>query len=70
MPERDFPSPWTIEEKFAHFVVRDADGKALAQIYFVKDEPGSAVLTKDEARRTAVNFARLPDLLRSQPYWR
>jgi hypothetical protein len=70
MTKRRFPKPWTVEEKFAHFVVRDADGKALAHIYFVKDEPGAKQLTKDEARRIAENFAWLPELLRSQPHWR
>jgi K+/H+ antiporter YhaU regulatory subunit KhtT len=45
------------------YVVRDANGQALAYIYSRdnEDEARQAkVLTKDEARRIAVNVARLP----------
>jgi hypothetical protein len=58
MPERRFPPPWIVEETPACFIVRDGNEQALAYIY-CEDEPGrrsaANLLTKDEARRIAVN---------------
>ena len=64
---RRFPAPWTMEENNdACFIVRDKNGQALAYFYF-EDEPGrrsaAKLLTKDEARRLAVSFAKRPELL-------
>jgi hypothetical protein len=63
LPQRRFPPPWSIEETDACFIVRDANGQALAYVYS-EDEPGrraaAKLLTKDEARRMAGNFAKLP----------
>ena len=56
-----FPTPWTVEEQFACFTVRDASGKALAYFYY-KEEPdrrSAKSLTKDEARMIAASFAKL-----------
>jgi hypothetical protein len=39
MTSRRFPPPWTIDEyNDACFIVKDADGQALAYVYF-EDEP-------------------------------
>ena len=63
---RRFPPPWSADKIPGGYVVRDANGQALAYIYSRdnEDEARQAkVLTKDEARRIAVNAARLPQLL-------
>jgi hypothetical protein len=65
MTARRFPPPWSVEEQAACFVVRDHNGQALAYVYF-EDEPGRQstvkLLTHDEARRIAINIAKLPSL--------
>ena len=67
MTPRHFPPPWSVEELDSCFVVKDANGQALAYMYFEK-EPlrrylRSELLTRGEAQRIAAVFAELPDLL-------
>jgi hypothetical protein len=68
MPEgsRRIPPPWRTDRTPHGYVVRDANGQELAYIYSRENEAEARqakVLTKDEARRFAVNIARLPELL-------
>jgi hypothetical protein len=68
---RRFPPPWTLEESNdACVIVRDNTGQALGYFYF-EDEPGrrsaAKLLTRDEARRLAANFAKLPGLMHRSP---
>ena len=63
---RRFPPPWTVEKIPGGFKVIDANGQSLAYFY-ARDNDHDAntagVLTLDDARRMASNFARLPELL-------
>jgi hypothetical protein len=68
MPQRRFPPPWSIDQLDECFIVRDADGQALGYFYF-EEQQSPAIdkrLTLDDARRMAVNFAQLPDVVASR----
>ena len=64
--DRRFPAPWRADKIPGGYVVRDANGQALVYVYSRDNEAEALqakVLNKDEARRIALNVARLPQLL-------
>ena len=65
-----FPAPWRIVEIAHGFAVDDATGQQLG-VFYGRADPNTAghtgILTIDEARQIAVDFARLPELLKQTP---
>ena len=69
---RRFPPPWSVDEADSKldrrcFIVRDANGQALAYVYFEGEldrRSAAHLLTRDEARRIAANIAKLSELLK------
>jgi len=61
-----FPGPWRIVEIQSGFAVEDATGQQLG-LFYGRADPNTAghtgFLTMDEARRMALDFAKLPKLL-------
>jgi hypothetical protein len=66
---RRFPPPWSAKPQPNYYVVRDANKQQLAYVYY-ENEPGrrsaAKLLSKDEARRSAADIAKLPELLRKE----
>jgi hypothetical protein len=61
MTTRRLPAPWRTEKMPGGYVVRDANGQALAYVYSRAND-----LTEDEARRITANIAKLPALLQRE----
>ena len=62
-----FPPPWTVGESGESFYVRDARGQVLGYFYFEDGEGRRSAmkrLNRADAWKMAVNFAKLPELLK------
>ena len=60
-----FPPRWSIEDIRAAFVVKDSAAQKLGYFHYEEEmgrRSSAKLLTKDEARRIAANFAKLASL--------
>lgn len=67
MSERTFPPPWTVTDIDAAFKVTDANGQDLGFFYYEEERSrrdAAKMLTRDQARRLAIGFSKLPGLLK------
>jgi len=62
-----FPAPWRIVELPHGFAVEEATGQQLG-VFYGRADPNIAghtgIMTMDEARQMALDFAKLPELLK------
>lgn len=66
MEPRRFPLPWTVHRNGDADWVEDAAGQRFGYCYFRENQSigsGRSHLTLDQARRIAINIAKLPQLL-------
>ena len=64
---RRFPPPWSVDDIGGCFVVKASNNRPLVFIYYgegVARRSFARLLTRNAARRLAVGFAKLPELLR------
>ena len=56
---RTFPTPWKVAEIPGGFRVQDANGRALAYVYFHRESGDDYLLTSSEAQKLAESIAKL-----------
>jgi hypothetical protein len=62
----NFPAPWRIVEIPNGFAVEDATGRQIRVLYGRAPHGAghTGIMTMDEARQMAIDFAKLPEVLK------